>query len=191
LVKLFPGPNSFIPIDIYDFKEGIYRDNFHIVQDGVLYRSAQLSSDALDEYIKQYHIKTIINLRGKHPDQKWWKKEKATAARNNVALFDIPTSAETLTSKENLRAILDVFDHAPRPILVHCLAGADRTGEAAALWVLDQMKGSTADALAELSPRYRHSALKYPAKDFLIKIWRGRDWFYNEYNPKNYPQFRS
>jgi protein tyrosine phosphatase (PTP) superfamily phosphohydrolase (DUF442 family) len=191
LIKVIPGPNRFIPIDLHDFKEGIYQDNFHVVQEGALYRSAQLSGSSLDGYIEQYGIKTVINLRGRHPDQQWYVDEKSVADRNHVMLFDIPTSAETLTSKENIRAILEVFDSSPRPILVHCRAGVDRTGEVAALWVLDQQKRSRAEALDELSFWHRHSELMYPAKDFLIKIWRGREWFYNEYNPKNYPKFRS
>lgn len=29
----------------------------------------------------------------------------------------------------------------------------------------------------------------YPAKDFLIKIWKGRNWFEREYDPLNYPKF--
>ncbi|MFA6262860.1 MAG: tyrosine-protein phosphatase [Candidatus Babeliales bacterium] len=191
LTKIVQGPNVFVPIDPLDFKEGIYQDNFYVVQEGALYRSGQLSGDALDSYIKLYGIKTIINLRGKHSDQQWWVDEKASADRNNVVLLDIPTSACTLTSKKHIGAILDAFDHAPRPLLVHCRAGVDRTGEVAALWAMDQQAKSTADALDELSFWHRHSELLYPAKDFLIKIWRGREWFYNEYDPNNYPQFKS
>jgi undecaprenyl-diphosphatase len=191
LTKIVQGPNVFVPIDPIDFKEGIYQDNFYAVQEGALYRSGQLSGDALDTYIKLYGIKTIINLRGKHPDQQWWVDEKASADRNNVVLLDIATSADTLTSKKSIRAILDAFDHAPRPLLVHCRAGVDRTGEVAALWAMDQQGKSNAQALDELSLWHRHSRMLHPAKDFLVRIWRGREWFYNEYNPKNYPQFKS
>ncbi len=191
LTQIVPGPNKFVPIDPVDFKEGIYQDNFCVVQEGALYRSAQLSGDALDEYIKRYGIKTIINLRGKHPELSWYVDEKATADRNNVMLCDIPTSADTLTSKKNLTAILEVFDHALRPLLVHCRAGVDRTGEVSALWVMDQQGKSNTDALNELALWHRHSELLHPAKKFLITIWRGREWFFNEYDPHNYPQFKS
>lgn len=191
LTQVVPGPNKFVPMDPVDFKEGIYQDNFCAVQAGALYRSGQLSGDAFDEYIKHYGIKTIINLRGKHPEQQWYIDEKNAADRHNVVMFDIPTSANTLTSKKNLLAILDVFDHAPRPILVHCRAGVDRTGEVSALWAMDQQGKSNADALNELSLWHRHSESLYPAKKFLITVWRGREWLHNEYDPQNYPQFKS
>jgi protein-tyrosine phosphatase len=131
------------------------------------------------------------NLRGKHPEQQWYVDEKNAADRHNVVMFDIPTSADTLTSKKNLLAILDVFDHAPRPMLVHCRAGVDRTGEVSALWAMDQQGKSNAEALNELSLWHRHSEFLHPAKKFLITIWRGREWLHNEYDPKNYPQFKS
>ncbi|MFA6527054.1 MAG: hypothetical protein WCT20_01380 [Candidatus Babeliales bacterium] len=106
ITKMVTGPNNFIPLDPRDLKKGIFGENFHVVQSGALYRSAQLSGHALDGYIKQYHIKTIINLRGAHPDEKWWKDEKAVVDKYNIAYFNIPTSAATLTSKENIAAIL-------------------------------------------------------------------------------------
>ncbi|MFA6262859.1 MAG: tyrosine-protein phosphatase [Candidatus Babeliales bacterium] len=191
LTKIVQGPNVFVPIDPIDFKEGIYQDNFYAVQTGALYRSRMLPADTLAAYVKQYGIKTIINLCGKDPGQTWWRNEKAVADRHNVVLLDIPTSADTLTSKENIKSILDAFDHAPRPLLVHCFLGIDRTGEVAALWKLDQQGAGKTEALKELSVWHRHNKKQYPAKSFLIKIWRGREWFYNEYDPQNYPQFCS
>lgn len=191
LTKVVQGPNNFIPVDMHSFKDGLYCDNFCIVEKGVFYRSAQLSAETLDGYIKQYGIKTVINLRGVQEKESWWQEENAVALHNKVLLFNISTSAGTLTSKEKLCEILEVFDHAPRPMLVHCRAGVDRTGEISALWVLDQMKKSNEEALEQLSIWHRHNRLMYPAKDFLIKIWRGREWFINQYDPKNYPQFQS
>ncbi len=190
LTKIVPGPQKVVPLDLYD-SVGIHHDNFHVVQEGALYRSAQLSGHELDTYIKRYGIKTIINLRGKYPEQRWYVDEKASVDRNNVMLCDIPNDADILTSKENLITLLNIFDHASRPLLVHCLAGADRTGEASALWVIDQQGKSNNEALAQLVPEYRHNERLHPEKKFLIKIWRGREWLYNEYDPKNYPECRS
>jgi len=178
------GPNILMPAIFPDIQKGIFFDNFSVVQTGALYRSAQLSAHRLNDYIQNYGIKTIINLRGKHPEQRWWQKEQAVAKRNNVNLLNIPTSAKTMTSKKNICAILDAFDHAPRPILVHCQAGIDRTGEVAALWVLDQQKKSKTEARKQLSLWHGH--IRHPKKDLLIKIWRGREWFYHEYDPQRY-----
>jgi len=40
--------------------------NFHAVEEGVIYRSAQLSGDEFQSRIRAYGIRTIINLRGKN-----------------------------------------------------------------------------------------------------------------------------
>ena len=37
--------------------------NFHVVEDGVLYRSGQLTPEELTSVLDQYHIKTVITLR--------------------------------------------------------------------------------------------------------------------------------
>ncbi|KKQ49393.1 MAG: hypothetical protein US69_C0006G0035 [candidate division TM6 bacterium GW2011_GWF2_38_10] len=163
-------------------------DNFFVVEKGVFYRSQQLSPDSLAYYLKRYGIKTLINLRGKGPCQ-CWEKEAAVAQRLGVASFLLSMSAVYLTSRQDLITILTLFDSVPRPILVHCVGGADRTGEVSALWVLDQMKLPKEKALEQLSIKYGHRKYKNTAKDFLIEIWQGRDWAYNLYNPLHYPLY--
>lgn len=184
------SPNKFIPHDKSSFQAGVYCENFDVVEGGALYRSAQLSPDRLEFYIEQYGIKSVLNLRGEHPELQWWLDEKAVLENKSIAFYNVALSANTLTSKENIRTILHVFDTAPRPILIHCRAGVDRTGEVAALWVLDQQKKTTKEALEELSVWHRHVKILHPAKTFFISIWQGREWFEEEYDPVNYPLFK-
>jgi protein tyrosine phosphatase (PTP) superfamily phosphohydrolase (DUF442 family) len=186
--KFVTGANPLIPTNVYDIKTD-WVDNFSIVQDGVFYRSAQLPASTLNSYIKQYGIKTVVNLRGEHPEEDWWRQEEAVMQQNNVCFFNIPMTASKLTSKKNIRAILNIFDTAPRPLLVHCHHGIDRTGEVSALWVLDQQHKSTSVAREQLTIWRRYIRMAYPAKDFLIKIWQGRLWFEQSYNPADYPAF--
>ena len=40
--------------------------NFHIVEEGKVYRSGQMSAEALRETIEEYGIQTVIRLRGAH-----------------------------------------------------------------------------------------------------------------------------
>ena len=54
--------------------------NFHTVEEGALYRSAQLSKNQYKRKIKRYGIKTIINLRGAST-KKWYKREKEIAKK--------------------------------------------------------------------------------------------------------------
>ena len=92
-------------------------------------------------------------------------------------------SANSIPSKENLLKLLSLYYEAPRPILIHCQGGADRTGEAAALWVLTQMGQSKHEALKQLALKYGHQESKKPAKAHFIRMWQGRDWAFNEYDP--------
>jgi len=164
--------------------------NFHVVEKNKLYRCAQLSPDILDRYMKQFSIRTVVNLRGNNPKEAWWQLEKEVVERHGAQFFNIAMSASVLTSKNKLLKLLEIYDTAKQPILIHCLAGVDRTGEAGALWVLEKQKKSKRQARKQFSVLpYPHSKKQYPAKDFLIDIWQGREWLKNQYDPKNYPQF--
>lgn len=160
-------------------------DNFHAVEHGKLYRSAQLSARKFAHYIKKFQIKSIINLRGKNSAQSWWQKEKSSARKFNVELFDIPMSACRFSSKHEITQLLALYDHAPKPILIHCYSGADRSGEAAALWALDQQGTDKAQALKQLSFKYWHLRSRRPYKVRFIRLWQGRDWLIKHYNPSN------
>lgn len=165
-------------------------NNFSTVEKNKLYRSKQLSPKMLGFYINKYGINTIINLRGRN-QKKWYFDELELCKNKNIKLYSIPMSANYLSSKENLIKLLNVFDLAKKPILIHCKSGADRTGEAAALWALEKQGKSKKKALKQLSIQFLHFKAKYPAKDFLIKIWQGREWLINAYNHKNFPKYCS
>jgi protein tyrosine phosphatase (PTP) superfamily phosphohydrolase (DUF442 family) len=164
-------------------------DNFFAVQEGQLYRCRQLSGQRFAHYIDKFGIKTIINLRGVESRPTWWQEEIAVSRKKNVNHYDIHMDAKVMTPKSQLLELLYIYDNAPRPILIHCKSGADRTGEAAAIWVLDQMGRSNTEAARQLAVDLGHSPGRFPAKDFLIKIWQNRQWLIHEYNPSNYPQF--
>lgn len=168
-------------------------DNFHIVEKDKLYRTQQLKPEVLKKYLKRYHIKTVITLRGKSAkkNQQWWDAEEAIVKELGATFIMLPMSATRLSSKEELLTLLKAFDTAELPILIHCIGGADRTGEAAALWVLEYQKESKQKALEQLSIKYGHRKYKNSAKDFLIEIWQGREWLKTLYDPTNYPQFKA
>ena len=39
----------------------------------LLYRSPQPTPEQLDIWLTQYSIQTVINLRGFHPSEEWWR----------------------------------------------------------------------------------------------------------------------
>lgn len=156
--------------------------NFHTVEKGKLYRSAQLTEPELQTAIDKAGIKTIINLRGKSQEG-WYKTEKTVADENGVLLIDIPMSAERIPHRQDLIKLMDAFRDSPRPILIHCAAGADRTGEAAAIYQMEYMDKTREQALEMLTPKYFHFTELKPSKRYFIRQYQGAEWVYEGYDP--------
>jgi protein tyrosine/serine phosphatase len=136
----------------YNFKTG----NFHTITTGEAYRSAQLNKDQLEYYTNKYKIMSILNLRGKEPESKWYKDELAISDARHIAHYDIAMSALSEPAPKDIEEMINIFRSAPRPILIHCLGGADRSGLAAAVWKKVIDKEPKARAARQLSLRYGH-----------------------------------
>jgi len=130
--------------------------NVHSVVDGVLYRSAQLSKPQFDNVIRGYGIRSILNLRGGHPADAWYADEIAAAEERGVAHFDLPISARRRPSLDQVAEILRLIRDAPKPLLIHCRSGADRSGLVAALFLFDVEHAGAATADRQLSLRFGH-----------------------------------
>jgi protein tyrosine/serine phosphatase len=130
--------------------------NFHPITAGEAYRSAQLDQDELEHYIRKYAIRSVINLRGMHDDEKWYRDEIEICGRLGVAHYDLDLSSDKAPAKTELRDLLGLFETAPRPVLIHCQAGADRSGLAAALWKLVVDRAPKSVARKQLSILYGH-----------------------------------
>ena len=130
--------------------------NIHEVEPGQLYRSGQLSVAQLSDTISQYGIKSVINLRGASQNQAWYLDELAVSAKLGVRHFDLALSATREPKPEELAQLERWFSEIPRPILIHCEAGADRSGLAAALYELVIARRSRQVAERQLSLWYGH-----------------------------------
>jgi hypothetical protein len=158
--------------------------NFHAVKEGELYRSAQPSATELRSVVKDYNIQSVINLRGAQIGQSWYDIEKRVSDELRLQRVDIGMSAARLPHREDLILLLDGFRDLPRPILIHCKAGADRTGEAAAIFAIEYLKWSREDALRQLREYYGHIHELTPAKTYFIReVYQGEDWARNTYDP--------
>jgi protein tyrosine/serine phosphatase len=103
-------------------------------QEGGLYRSAQLSENELQMAIRHHEIRAILNLRGAHPGQSWYDDEIAVSKALGVAHYDYALSAYRVVTDNQITELLGIIRHAPKPLLVHCKSGADRTGLVSALY---------------------------------------------------------
>ncbi len=146
--------------------------NFHPITDGEAYRSAQLDRAEFEHYIKKYGIKSILNLRGKNLDEPWYKEEIRVSAEHSIAHYDLSLSATHEPSEEDVRKLMEIFSHAPRPVLIHCRAGADRSGLVAAMWKVVVDKEPKLEAGKQLSFLYGHVPIdKTFAMDSFFQKW--------------------
>jgi protein tyrosine/serine phosphatase len=132
--------------------------NFHVVRDGALYRSGQLSLHGLKKVIHDYGIRTVITLRDAYHAG---DPPPAVAEENFCLLEDInyhrfPLRAwegpdNTVPAEENVQRFLEIMDN-PRnyPVLIHCFAGSHRTGAYCAVYRMEYQQWSNADALDEM-----------------------------------------
>jgi protein tyrosine phosphatase (PTP) superfamily phosphohydrolase (DUF442 family) len=134
----------------------VYRGNFHTVDAGRIYRSAQLGRDELAKQIRANGIKSIVNLRGAHPGQPWYDDEIAVSRAAGVVHYDYPLSANRALTPVETRDIVEILRTAPMPILVHCKSGADRSGLVAALYRSAVKHQPPSEAARELSLWYGH-----------------------------------
>ncbi len=158
--------------------------NFHVLEEGRAYRSAQPFLTDIKDVVEEYGVKTIINLRGAQPGEFEYEQEREIARALGVELENIGMSARRLPHEEDLKKLLRLFDEAEYPIWFHCQAGADRTGEAAAIYAMEHMGQSREEALEQLTPKFLHLESKRPAKRYFIReVYQGKEWAMTQYDP--------
>jgi len=121
---------------------------------GEVYRSAQLNTFELAYYTKKYHIQSIINLRGYYPHNKWYQQEATYTSRHGLTYYNLQLSAHKLPSKTKLQNLVYILQTAPKPILVHCKYGADRSGLASAISIILSDNKSLDDMQDQISWQY-------------------------------------
>ena len=154
--------------------------NFHKVNEN-LYRSGQPDEDEFESLHTFNGIRSILNLRENNSDKDEieaavpcsalpllheWREEKIT-------LYEIPLDTGKIT-EDDLYKILTVVRDAPKPLLIHCWHGSDRTGCAVAASRIVFENWSVEDAVSELmKPEYGHHKNIYTN---IPELLRKADW---------------
>ncbi len=137
----------------------VFGKNLHTVVPGQIYRSAQLTPEALRATIDKLGIRTVINLRGHCPDFDWYRRETDLLTQLGVRQQDVNFSSVILPAAPELRKLVHTLDSCEYPVLLHCRRGADRTGLAAGVALLLRGNAGLDEAKAQLSWRYGHLPL--------------------------------
>jgi protein tyrosine/serine phosphatase len=132
--------------------------NFHVVREGALYRSGQMTLPGLERVIHDYGIRTVVTLRDAYhlgdppPD----KKEEDYCRDHGINYERIsPRSwwapAGEVPAEEGVRQFRQVMDNPENfPVLVHCFAGIHRTGAFCAIYHMEYEHWSNERAIDEL-----------------------------------------
>ena len=183
-LKLALGLVLFTAFTAFIYRTSVFRisKNFTVVEDGKLYRSAQLTTQELEEAIRQYQIKTVISLRGSPGETSYYEREADTLTRLQIKFVPVPLSDDFYPNENDLKLILNEFDAGQYPILIHCRVGADRTGMIAAIYERAYMNKSIDESLRQLTFNNWHVPLFKPAMSSFVKKFRTVKWALNDYH---------
>lgn len=133
--------------------------------DNDLYRSAQPGKKGF-QALEKKGIKSALNLREYHTDN-------SEAKGTSITLYKIPLAAGNITEAQLLNCLLTI-EKAPKPVLVHCWHGSDRTGAVCAAYRIARQNWKVEDAVHEFTkgPYGFHSGMY----DNLPKLLKSIDW---------------
>lgn len=112
-------------------EEHIVPKRWGTVEEGKIYRSGQLSATLVRKMLKKHNIAVIVALTSEIPGDKYQEAEKRAAAELGIELLRYPLRGDGTGDINNYaRAIAAIVDARKRgkAVLVHCAAGAQRTG---------------------------------------------------------------
>ena len=145
--------------------------NFDVVVPGEAYRSSQPTPADLATYTERYKIRTVINLRGREERAAWYKNEAAAAKQLGLNLIDFPLRSSQRLDVKTANELVTILRDAPRPILIHCRSGADRTGLASVIYLARIAQVDEKTAERQLSIRYGHFSLPFSPTYAMDESW--------------------
>ena len=142
-----------LPLAFYAFLHSNH--NRHEVEPGLLYRSAQLPAEEFVGLAKRVGLRTVINLRGENVGREWYDDQYRAAQSMGIGFINYRMSAKRELTPAQMTELARILRDAPKPVLVHCGSGSDRTGLACALYLFEA--GHSPESVAhQLSLRFGH-----------------------------------
>jgi protein tyrosine phosphatase (PTP) superfamily phosphohydrolase (DUF442 family) len=164
--------------------------NLHQIADGV-WRGGQPTPGQLRAFARRGG-RSVVSLRagrgfGSLP------LELAACRDAGFTNHNLVIRARVLPSRDQLRAAKRLFQSIERPVLFHCMSGADRSGFASALFLMLAEKCPVTEARRQLSLRYGHNRFgKTGVLDAFFDTYRRdtelhpmplADWIETRYDP--------
>ena len=121
---------------------GIIRYNiipkrFGVVEQGRIYRSGQISAPLIKKILTKYNVRVIIDLTSADTNDRDKQAEKQAAAELNVRILRYSLRGNGTGDVNYYASAVAAIANAKKqnlPVLVHCAAGAQRTGGVIAIY---------------------------------------------------------
>ncbi len=119
--------------------------NFETITEGKVYKSGVIPPNQLPDYIKKYHIKSVVDLRfpgtadlENNPEipAELTAEKEAIAKLNGVNYFN--NGSDQVPKQENLDSFFKIMDNpANYPVLIHCYHGVGRAEMYSAIYRIE------------------------------------------------------
>ncbi|USN99998.1 MAG: tyrosine-protein phosphatase [Phycisphaeraceae bacterium] len=146
--------------------------NFGVVAEGRVYRSGELTPEALRSVIESRGIRTIVDFGAFDHDPAGERREQSVADSLGVERRVLYLSGDgTGDPNRYVEALRLMTDASAQPVLVHCAAGAQRTGCAVALY-RNVVEGWNDQRALDEATKYRHDPSENPRMPEMYHRWR-------------------
>jgi protein-tyrosine phosphatase len=126
---------------------------FGVVEQGRIYRSGQISATLVKKILTKYNIRVIVDLTSDDPKNQDQQAEKKAAAELNIKVLRFPMNGKGTGDVNDYASAVAAIANAEKqnlPVLVHCAAGAQRTGGVIAMFRLLVQKKDPAFVISEM-----------------------------------------
>jgi protein tyrosine/serine phosphatase len=135
-----------------------------VVVEGKIYRSGQISQYLVKEVLRAHRIQTVVDLTFDNPEDVNHQAEIAAIAELGIARKLCPLDSDGTGDAHiyaQAVAVVAASARQDKPVLVHCVAGAQRTGGVVALYRLLVEGQSPANVLQEMQ-KYKYDPRRSP-----------------------------
>lgn len=145
--------------------------NFGVVTQGRIYRSGDLTPGAIESIVNDHCVRTVVDLGAHHPGSPGEQREQQTLDALGIERVSLRLFGDAQGDpNEYVKALRVMTDPERGPVLVHCAAGAQRTGAAVALYRMLIEGTSLDDAMLE-AQQYRHDPVDNPHLREMLVRW--------------------
>ncbi|MEO1008467.1 MAG: protein-tyrosine phosphatase family protein [Planctomycetota bacterium] len=151
--------------------EQVWPKRFGVVQEGAIYRSGEPTPGATEAVVREYGIKTIIDLGAHTLDTPEERLAQRTADALGVTRYRFGLIGDaTGDPNDYVLALRIMNDPAHQPVWVHCAAGSERTGCLVAMHRIVN-DGEDLDAAYAETTRFDHRTRKNPHLRAMLERW--------------------